>query len=281
VPIARIKLGVPSKVFRPKNKKVCRGELNIPPDSPVLLFSFSSLSDDRKGGSILKKAIQSLKIDNLFILLMGRKDIAFSIENAKIVELGYVNNVELMVTALNAADIYVGPSIEESFGQVFIEAAMCGTPSIGFNVTGVQDAIIQNVTGIKVNEVSWKALANSIESLLKDSQKLKRLGWIARLYAQNEFSLEASYHSFFSVLDKLGLIDEIGAQHKISFKKESQIITNQYKTWKDYNIAKKIKFVWKRCFSFGVNIIPTQVKAVIVPLLPNWLANRLIRWMTH
>ena len=54
---------------------------------------------------------------------------------------GYITNSSLLACYYNAADLFVGASQEEAFGQTFIEAAACGTPAIGYEVGGVPEAI--------------------------------------------------------------------------------------------------------------------------------------------
>ncbi len=72
------------------------------------------------------EALEYLDTSSVILLLIGRMDQEIEIGRAKLVSLGYISDTSEMVTALNAADIYVGPSRKESFGQIFVEAAMCG-----------------------------------------------------------------------------------------------------------------------------------------------------------
>ena len=46
------------------------------------------------------------------------------------------------------ADVFCLPSYREGFGTVIIEAAACGTPSIGSNIYGISDAILDKETGL-------------------------------------------------------------------------------------------------------------------------------------
>ena len=67
----------------------------------------------------------------------------------------------------SAADLLLVPSLMEAFGQVAIEAAACGTPSIAFKNTGVIDAIDHKNTGYLANYMDQKDFEEGIEWILK------------------------------------------------------------------------------------------------------------------
>ena len=50
----------------------------------------------------------------------------------------------------NAADLFVVPSLSESFGLVYIEAMACGVPSIGTDVTAIPEVISSEDYGFLV-----------------------------------------------------------------------------------------------------------------------------------
>lgn len=215
--VAQIKLGASSYTFRPVTRDIARNVLGLKQDAFVVAFSVSSLSEQRKGGSYLLEALQDVGLNNLTILLIGNQDVPFAAEGAEVVSLGYITDPETLNVALSAADIFVGPSTEETFGQVFIEAALAGTPSIGFNIAGVKDSIIEGVTGLRVT-LSSKALQDAIIRMYNDRDLCQSMARWSRIYALNEFTLEASYHSLFSFLRSKGFVDKFGIANKIGFR---------------------------------------------------------------
>lgn len=223
VTINSFKLGVPSKLFSKIDKIDARTKLGISSDGFIIAFSVSSLKDQRKGGDYLTQALKNLNLPNIKVLLLGHVDVEINFDNVEVIQLGYVNDASTLVNALSAADVYVGPSLEETFGQVFIEAAHVGTPSIGFNQTGVVDAIIHGVTGVRVSNTS-KDLTIAIVDLYNNKEKLNCLSFWSRIYAKNEFTLESCYRSFFHVLESQGVIDSNKMPHKIGFSKPITII---------------------------------------------------------
>lgn len=221
--VKTIKLGVPVSLLKSLDKKTCRSGLKINPDEFVIAFSVSSVTEKRKGAQYLLEALQEIHLPNVTIILLGRQDKPFAMEGIKIIALGYCDDFAKISEVLSAADVYVGPSTEETFGQVFIEAAVAGTPSIGFDVAGVSSAIKSGITGLCVS-LSVDALRLAITQLYHDRALCQSLGIWARIYALNEFTLESSYHSLFSTLCDVGVIDQCPAAHRIGFLKQSSYI---------------------------------------------------------
>jgi hypothetical protein len=65
-----------------------------------------------------------------------------------------------------AADVYVGPSLEDSFGLPILEAMACGLPVIASAHAGASEMIMywQTAAGMKMPkrpENSWKVLSSS------------------------------------------------------------------------------------------------------------------------
>src|SRR3989344_2943700 len=57
-------------------------------------------------------------------------------------------------------------SQKEGYGLVILEAAACGTPTIGYRVQGIQDAILDTSTGMLVENQQPAAMAESICEIL-------------------------------------------------------------------------------------------------------------------
>lgn len=279
VAVQNIRLGVPIDIFKVKDKHECKAALSIANNSVAIAFSVSSLSDERKGGSLLINALQELTDIDLTLILIGRLDKTVALDNVNIVELGYIEDNGQLVTALNAADIYVGPSSEETFGQVFIEAALCGVPSIGFDATGVKDAIEHGVTGIKVKNRSAHSLASSIRELAINSELREQISFTAPIYARAFYSLEGSYRSFFNVLDKQGLLDKFGVAHKISLAKFSSLVINESQGWADLTFKQKINVLLRRFVDKAIGVLPSNLTSIVRQALPKSLERMIMSWL--
>jgi len=85
----------------------------------------------------------------------------------------FLGNVPLseMQKLYTTSDIFVLPSIIESFGTVIIEAMACGVPVIATNIPGVRNIVKNGVNGLLVNQ-NPQAIAKAI-NLLINNQKLR------------------------------------------------------------------------------------------------------------
>ena len=71
---------------------------------------------------------------------------------------GYRFGEELAAT-LAAADVFVFPSLTDTFGLVMLEAMACGVPVAAFPVTGPLDVVVPGVTGVLDRDLRRAALA--------------------------------------------------------------------------------------------------------------------------
>jgi glycosyltransferase involved in cell wall biosynthesis len=66
---------------------------------------------------------------------------------------GYLYGEEL-AAAYADADVFVFPSLTDTFGLVMLEAMACGTPVAAFPVTGPRDVVLHGVTGILSDDLA-------------------------------------------------------------------------------------------------------------------------------
>ena len=74
---------------------------------------------------------------------------------------GYLDE-DTYARALSSADVFVFPSLTDTFGLVMIEAMACGTPVAAFNVASPVDVVEQGVTG-ELDENLSRAIARALK----------------------------------------------------------------------------------------------------------------------
>ena len=76
---------------------------------------------------------------------------------------------------LRDSDILLLPSRREGFGNTIIEAAACGVPTISYDIYGIQNSIISNITGLLAKPFSIEEFSNLMKKCSKDKYLVKNL----------------------------------------------------------------------------------------------------------
>lgn len=87
-------------------------------------------------------------------------------------------------------DLCVMPSRQEGLGLSIMEAQSSGVPVIATNVGGIPSIIENDRTGILVPPENSEELAEATIKLLKDADKMKKLGTAGREFIHQHFSAE-------------------------------------------------------------------------------------------
>ena len=106
--------------------------------------------------------------------------------------LGHVSQEDLP-RWYNAADVVAMPNRDvegdtEGFGMVFLEAAACGKPTLAGLSGGTGAAVIDGVTGLRVDGGSERAVAEALRRLLEDRALARALGEKGHARALSHFS---------------------------------------------------------------------------------------------
>ena len=137
--------------IKTKNKKI------------ILLFSATSSVNYRKGFIYLASAINKYLDKSKFILyVIGDKPKLFDSIQIEKKFFGNIKSDKILRKIYSASDIFVLPSIAESFGQVFIEAGSIGLPCICFKNTAATEIIKHKINGYSARFKSTRDLAYGI-----------------------------------------------------------------------------------------------------------------------
>jgi len=139
----------------------------------------------------LKRSFPGIKF-----IVMGSGEHLVELEKL-VKDLNLENNVKLVGhlpdrkkwEVLQKSWAFLMPSMKEGWGITIIEAATCGTPSIGFDVPGVRDSICHLKTGFIAKNDNEFFKYSSI--LIKDKSVRKALGHNCKIWA-DQFSWSAT-----------------------------------------------------------------------------------------
>jgi phosphatidyl-myo-inositol dimannoside synthase len=180
-------------------------------DAPVLLTV--GRLQRRKGHDMVIRALPRIKakIPRATYLIVGAgEELAYL--QALVNETGITNSVifigcvadEELLGYYAACDVFIMPNREidgdiEGFGMVYLEASAAGKPVIGGRSGGTGDAILDGVTGLRVDGTSVGEIADAVITLLNDSDTSRIMGERGRLWVEREFTWE-------SIVDKTHLL---------------------------------------------------------------------------
>ncbi len=185
-----IPFGVDIDLFYPGDKLAARKSLGINETDKVIAFRDPGYKLDKfKGMKWLMEALELLQPARQTTLLIFQDGNAFDQLSHKynIVKTGFINDYEMSV-ALSAADLFVMPSIQESFGLMAVEAMSCGLPVIVFDGTALTSIIKAPIGGISVPSKNSMALSKAIENLLINEKERLKIGVQARALVKAEYS---------------------------------------------------------------------------------------------
>jgi len=167
---------VDTKLFKPNS---------IKNKNQILFVGNLKKSEDYKGLNFLFEAIKIIKENTpeVKLMIVGDGDYRKYYENM-CNKLGLEKNIEFkgelkkekLVREYQNTNIFVLPSLMESFGMVLIEAMACKKPVIGSNIGGIPYVIDNNKNGLLVPPKDPKALAKAIIKILENPKLAKKMG---------------------------------------------------------------------------------------------------------
>lgn len=207
--------GVDLERFTPDHemRRRTREAWGVPPEACLLLF-VGRLNLD-KGILDLARAFALLAHEraDIWLAVVGpdEADIAADFDalcgdaRMRIYRLAYTERPQ---DAMAAADIFVLPSYREGFGNVVIEAAACGIPTVASNIYGLCDAVEENITGLLHPAGDIGALRDCLLRLCNDVPLRQQMGRAARARVQADFSMQKITQALITYYDNILHLDK-------------------------------------------------------------------------
>lgn len=153
------------KLFHRMNKMECRRQLGFPLD--IFIVIYVGWFNERKGISRLIQALKTIDGKPVYSIFIGGNTI---LDIPNVLFSGRVVHDKLPIY-LNAADVFVLPTLHEGCCNAIIEALACGLPIISSNLPFNKD-ILNEKNSILVDPANTQQLASAIKEL-RDQEEIR------------------------------------------------------------------------------------------------------------
>ena len=200
--------GVDTKKFK---------NLNIEKNKNELVIGIVKTLTENYGIEYLIRAIKELEntldIENykkIRLLIYGKGELKNKLEaltkelqiEDKVIFKGYISN-EDVPKALNEMDIFVVPSINESFGVAAVEAMACEIPVIASSVGGLKEVIVDKETGYLVPKKDHKEIAKYLKKLILDKNLRTPLGENGRKRVLENYNWDSNVKYMIKIYEEI------------------------------------------------------------------------------
>lgn len=154
--------------------------------SKKVILGVASGFDEKKGYKYFLELANRLD-DEYRIVLVGLKEEQIKSLPKNIIGILRTANAKELAEIYTAADVFVNPTLEDTFPTTNIEALACGTPIVTFSTGGSPESISED-TGIVVKRGDIQSLYISIIKITKDNKSRYKQNCIDRaklLYCKN------------------------------------------------------------------------------------------------
>ena len=197
-----VNLGVNIDIFSPSSDGAAdtRAALGIGPDQKLLLY-VGRLAKEKNTGTLFKsfELLAQRQPRRFHLLVIGdgphRDQLkALQAQSGNVSWIQYCTDSADLARYYCAADLFVHPGIQETFGLVTLESQACGTPVVGIRGS-YMDRIIFHEQGSWARENTPEALAEAIEQ----SSEKKGLGGGVADVAANLYSWPRIFEQQFCI----------------------------------------------------------------------------------
>lgn len=181
------------------NKVKIKKSLNLNEDIPIILFS-GKLIKRKQPHLLLEECLSLMKIQKFYLIFLGEGDLKQSMINLsknksqkKYIRFCGFINIDKISDYYSLSDIFILPSLQETFGLVMNEAMLHANVIVSSKFVGsYRDFINENYNGFTFE--NFNDLRKKLKILLKDNKKIEtfKKNSLKRIkYWNNDISLKS------------------------------------------------------------------------------------------
>lgn len=179
--------------FVPRKTETLRKELGIAMDKFIVL-NVAPSNDKRKGVKYYLELAKRFEGENYVFVHVGYQGRGDELTD-NVVPIPFVRDQVRLAEFYSMADVFICTSLADTMPNVCLDALACGTPILGFNITGVP-YVASEPLGYFVEPGDVDALEKQVRSKEKKTQEIIRE---CREYAEKRYSPEIYYEKMMSI----------------------------------------------------------------------------------
>jgi alpha-maltose-1-phosphate synthase len=196
-----IKNGIDTSEYTPDKETDVLSRYGVDPARPTAVFV--GRITRQKGLPVLLRAAAAIDPAAQLVICAGQPDTPeLAAEVTALVEqlmatrsgviwLSGMLDKREVIQLLSHATVFACPSLYEPLGIVNLEAMACGTAVVASHVGGIPEVVTDGETGLLVPPADPAALAEALDTLLRDPDRAAAMGRLGRKRAIAEFGWRA------------------------------------------------------------------------------------------
>lgn len=176
-PVEVINNGIDLSIFHPVESKI-KEEIGVGNKKMVLAMAMGM--SKLKGYDYIIKAANDLSKQATFVIC-GLEEKQIHRLPKGVIGLTKTNDAKYLAKLYSAADVFINPTLQDTFPTTNLESIACGTPVITFNTGGSPESIFEGC-GIVVEKEDIDGLENAIVSILQSGVNTEKCVECAKAY---------------------------------------------------------------------------------------------------
>lgn len=198
-----IPFGIDTEKYSLEKRTEDRQKRKIGSDKVVI--GFRADNAPIKGSQYVYEALQKLNLGSkIELLCVGSGVVPSAIKDRyKVTELGWVNDEKEIISFYQSCDMFIMPSLAESFGVMAIEAMAAGCTVISFQNTVLEEITNAPECGIAVEYLSSYAIAREITRLIDNQSEIRYRGKEGHMFVKDNYSFNTYVEKHISLFEKI------------------------------------------------------------------------------
>lgn len=193
-PCEVIPFGIDLLTFRPARRAAARAALGIALEDIVLCCRGVRIAEDAfKGTSLLIQALsECVPPQRTHLIVLGASGDFLPLSARYILhEKGWIDDPAELANTLSCADLFLMPSLQESFGLMAVEAMACGAVPVVLPGTALPETTGAPSAGVSADSADANAYAALVRSLLSSPGEIRARSTACVARASGTYGIEA------------------------------------------------------------------------------------------